>query len=100
MKFKSPAVERTMTRLSQSIAGGIFIPTLLFLTLMQADSGDAERSLLETYPFLNILAWPFLFWKYILPDAAYLATGVSNIIIYSLLTYWFVRWLEKLRRLP
>jgi hypothetical protein len=101
MKFKSPTVERIMTRLSQSIAGGIFMPTFLFIALMPGDSGDSGRSLLETQPFLYSLAWPLLLWKYVFrSDVAYLATAVSNIIIYSLLTYYFIRWREKLKRLP
>jgi hypothetical protein len=67
---------------------------------MQTDSGDSERSPVETNPLVQILALPFLFWKYVWPDVAYLATGVSNIIIYSLLTYWFIRHRAKRKRLP
>ena len=90
-----------MTRLSQSIAGGFFIPTFLSIALMQADSGDAHRSLLETHPFAYILAWPFPLWKYFLTSAgAFLATVVSNIVIYSLLTYWLIRQLSNPKRLP
>jgi hypothetical protein len=101
MKFKSPIVERTMTLLSQSIAGGIFLPTFLFLAIMQAGSGDAEHTLPETRPFFYILSWPFPLWRYFLPNgAAFLATVVSNIVIYSLLTYWLIRLLSNRKRLP
>ncbi|HEY9405121.1 MAG TPA: hypothetical protein VIQ24_20885 [Pyrinomonadaceae bacterium] len=100
MKFKSPALERTMTRLSQSIAGGILIPTLLFLAFTQTAGADSEVPLPETNPFFYLLSLPFLFWKYVLPDAAYLATGVSNIVIYSLLTYCFIRYRANQKRLP
>ena len=101
MKFKSPAVERTLTRLSQSVAGGILIPACLLLLLMLTAAGDSERPLLEAYPFAYILAWPFLLWKHILSrEAAELATVVSHNIIYSLLTYRFIRWHESLKRLP
>lgn len=101
MKFKSPAVERTMTRLSQSIAGGVYIPTFLFLVIMGTDTGDSERPLVETHPLVYILAWPLLLWKHVLPDIeAYMATAISNFIIYSLLAYWFIRQCSNLKRLP
>ena len=101
MKFKSPTVERIMTRLSQSIAGGVFLPTFLFIAIMQAGGGDAEHTFPETRPFFYILSWPFPLWKYFLPPgAAFLATVVSNIVIYSLLTYWLIRRLSNPKRLP
>jgi hypothetical protein len=100
MKFKLPRLERNMTRLSQSVAGGISIPIFLVLVIMLTDTGDSERPLLETHPLAYVPAWPLLLWKHILPsDAAYLATAVSDFIIYSLLTYWFVQQRANLKRL-
>jgi hypothetical protein len=101
MKFKSPTVEHIMTRLSQSISGGILIPAFLLLAIMLTDNGDSERPLLETHPFAYVLAWPLLLWKHVLPsELAYLATALTHFIIYSLLTYWFIRQLSNLKRLP
>ena len=90
-----------MTRLSQSVAGAILIPIFLLLLIMLTDTGDSERPLLERHPFAYILAWPLLLWKHVLPsEPAYLATAVSNFVIYSLLTYRFVRRRANLKRLP
>ena len=101
MKFKSPTVERIMTRLSQSIAGGILIPAFLLLAIMLTDNGDSERPLLETHPFAYVLAWPLLFWRHVFhSDLAYLATALTHFVIYSLLTYWFIRQLSNRKRLP
>ncbi|HZH31728.1 MAG TPA: hypothetical protein VEY11_13275 [Pyrinomonadaceae bacterium] len=101
LRFKSPVVERIMTRLSQTIAGGILIPTFLMLVIVLTDSRESERPLLESHPFAYVLAWPFPLWKHVLPsDPAMLATAVSNFIIYSLLTYRFVRRRAKMKQLP
>jgi hypothetical protein len=101
MKFKSPTVERTMTRLSQSVTGGILTPTFLLVVIMLTDTGDSERPLPERHPAAYVLAWPLLLWKHVLPsEPAYLATAVFNFILYSLLTYWFLRRRAHLKRLP
>jgi hypothetical protein len=101
MKFRSPAVERTMMRLSQSVAGGILMPTFLLVVIMLTDTGDSEHPLPERHPAAYVLVWPLLLWKHVLPsDPAYLATAVSNFVIYALLTYRFVRRRANLERLP
>ena len=90
-----------MTRLSQSIAGGILIPAFLLLAIMLTDNGDSERPLLETHPFAYVLGWPLLLWKHVLISFdAYLATAFTNFIIYALLTDWFIRRRANLKRLP
>ena len=90
-----------MTRLSQSISGGILIPAFLLLVIMLTDTGDSERPLLEAHPFAYILAWPLLLWKHVMPsELAYLATAISNFLIYSLLTYWFIKHRANLKCLP
>ena len=104
MKFKSPTVERAMTRLSQSVAGGFLIPFLLVLLIDFTTKGDAHPLPLGTHPLGFILTWPYPLWKhFLLPISAYLATIVSHIVIYSLLTYWFIRRradLKRLKQLP
>ena len=90
-----------MTLLAQSVAGGILIPAFLLFLIMLTDTGDSERPLLETHPFAYILAWPLLIWKHVLlSELAYLATAISNFIIYSLLIYWLIRRRAKLKHLP
>ena len=101
MKFKSPAVERLMTHLSQSIAAGILVPSFLLFVIMLTDTGDSERPLLETHPFAYVLAWPLLLWKHLLPDfMAVMATAATNFFIYYLLTYWLVGRDARRKRLP
>ncbi|HEV2802338.1 MAG TPA: hypothetical protein VGW12_17835 [Pyrinomonadaceae bacterium] len=101
MKFKSPTVERFMTRLSQSVLGGVFIPFFIMFLISMTDTGGSEHPLIKSRSFVYILSWPFALWEQLLPPfEAFLATVFTNFVIYSLLTYRFILWRAGLKRLP
>ncbi|MGH9944182.1 MAG: hypothetical protein ACRD9R_17695 [Pyrinomonadaceae bacterium] len=103
LKFSSPTVERTMTLLSQSIVGGILIPLTLLILVFITDPGGSvsQLSLLERHPFAWTIGWPHLLGRMIFHsgDVQAIFVAASNGIIWSLLTYAFVRWHEGLRKL-
>jgi hypothetical protein len=100
LKFKSPTLERIMTRLSQSVVGGILFSIALLILIFMTDRGDSELPLTERHPFAWIMFWPELAWEHILRgDHVDAATLITNVVIYSGVTYRFLRWHEDRGRL-
>lgn len=100
MKFKSPVIERAMTRLSQAIAGGLLMSCSLLLLLEMTGIADSVQPLLRT-PLAYLLPWPLLLLNYLITgNLADLATMVSNFVIYTLSADYLIRRRAKRRRLP
>ena len=101
MEFKSPSLERTMTRLSQSVVGGIVFSGALLIVIFMTDYRDSELPLVVRHPFAWMFFWPDLLWKHILhDDQVDIATIITNGVIYIFVSYGFLKWREKQRRLP
>ena len=90
-----------MTRLSQSVAAGIFIPIIIFIVVFLTDSGDSMLPLVERHPFAWVLFWPEIIWGRLLDsDAALIATALTNVALYGSLAFAFFRWRDRRRHLP
>jgi len=89
-----------MTRASQSVAGGILFSIALLALIFMTDRGDSELPLLERHPFAWIMFWPELVWKRILSNGYIdVATLITNVVMYSCVTYRFLKWRGERRRL-
>jgi hypothetical protein len=77
-----------MTRLAQSVAGGILITFAIFVAVFLTDSGDSMLPVVERHPFAWVLFWPDLFWdRALYSNNVLTATILTNVALYTFLTY-------------
>lgn len=90
-----------MTRLSQSVFGGILLTGAFLTVIFLTDHGGSELPIVERHPFSWAFFWPDLLWNHVLnEDSVDIATIVTNVIIFTIITYRFLKWRENHKRLP
>jgi hypothetical protein len=93
MKYRIPSLSETIL----SIVSGAFITVTAFLLFLYLTPRNSETPLVEANRYAWILFWPDLIWRRLLPDSYEIASLVTTIFTFAVLTYFLFRLATRWR---